>query len=170
MCSFCLSFGSGTEKTSWRGACRPCRRAGENWWSSWKVSWGCWGYETCWTTIWLFISLDMYENIICLLTFFLHLSLSHRCLSNASAFTHCHISSSGWQDEEQKQAVSVPLIQLCHSGVNMRGHSCKSLTWHMYCVWQNRMNGIFFPPSSGNNENATNILWNYFMTHLTTII
>lgn len=70
--------------------------------------------------------------------FFLHLSLSHRCLSNMSAFTHCHLSSFGWQDEEQKQAVSVPLIQLCNSGVNMQGHSCKSLNWHMYCVWQNR--------------------------------
>lgn len=46
-----------------------------------------------------FISLGMYENFICLLTFclsfFLHPSLSHRCLSDVSAFTHCHLSSSG---------------------------------------------------------------------------
>lgn len=62
--SFCLSFCSGTEKTSWRGACRPCRRAGENSWSSWKVSWGCWRYETCWTKIRFFISHGMYGNNI----------------------------------------------------------------------------------------------------------
>lgn len=72
-----------------------------------------------------------------ILTFFLSTFFSTTSVSGVSAFTHCHLSSSGWQDEEQKQAVSVPLIQLKNSGVNTLGHSCKSLSWHMYCVCQN---------------------------------
>lgn len=86
------SFCSDTEKTSWRGACRPCRRAGENWWSSWKVSWGCWRYDTCWTKIWLFISHGMYDNIIYFLIlyslFFSPPPLSLACLLSLTIISH----------------------------------------------------------------------------------
>lgn len=63
-----------------------------------------------------------------ILTFFLSTSFSTTSVFGVSAFTHYHLSSSGWQDEEQKQAVSVPLLQLKHSGVNTLGHRCKGLS------------------------------------------
>lgn len=69
-----------------------------------------------------------------ILTFF----LSTTSVFGVSAFTHYHLSSSGWQDEEQKQAVSVPLLQLKHSGVNTGSQLQRFELTYVLCMAKHR--------------------------------